>query len=245
MLVTPVLPDLKFLLRMSRYPCLLLSLICATAICAGTASQDDRLTLTLRVANRIDAPLEIIGLKRAEEAGKEPLVHFRNNSSLKTSRIWLEVIVTDHQHQKLMLRTNSNSPNLSWPAERVIEPGSDGWAHESELSSHSILTTLSEFPHARCVSATVSVMNVVFEDGSSWWYDEKGKGVTFPDDVSQEDLCKNSPSTGPETHELSGPAVKHTRGPEKLLNWEKQNSYSVSCPVILVRGEKYYAACPF
>ncbi len=244
MSIMRILPALKTHQRIPLYAALLVALICDSAICAGTANQDDRLTLTLRVANHIDAPLEIIGLKRADEAAKDPLVHFRNNSSLKTSRIWLEVIVTDHQNQKLMLRTNSNGPNVLWPAERVLEPGSDGWAHESELSSHAILLTLKEHPHARCVSATVSVMNVEFADGSSWWYDEN-KGVTFLDGASQEDLCKNSPSAGPETHELSGPAVKHTREPEKLIHWEKQNSYSISCPVILLRGEKYYAACPF
>ena len=243
MLITRILSHFKNHQRISLYPVLLVALICGSAICAGTPNQDDRLTLTLRVANRIDAPLEIIGLKRAEEAGKEPLVHFRNNSSLKTARIWLEAIVRDPR--EVMARTNSNSPNLRWPAERVIEPGSDSWAHESELSSHYILIALNEHPRSRCIIATAWVMNVEFADGSSWWYQDKAQPATFPDGISQGDLCNNSQSTGTEIHELAGPALRHTRDPEKYINWEKQNSYSISCPVIRLHDEKYYAACPF
>jgi hypothetical protein len=61
----------------------MLLLVCSTAICAGPMDQDGVVTMTLRVANYDDGPVQILALKHAEEAGKEPFVHLRNTSSVK------------------------------------------------------------------------------------------------------------------------------------------------------------------
>ena len=83
--------DSSFLTRykqISGFPLLVLLLVCSTTICAGPMDQNGVVTLTLRVANYDDGPVQIVGLKHAEEAGKEPYVHLRNISSVKTSIGW-------------------------------------------------------------------------------------------------------------------------------------------------------------
>jgi|HubBroStandDraft_6_1064221.scaffolds.fasta_scaffold834431_2 hypothetical protein len=73
------------------------------------------ITLTLRAANYEDAPVQLLGLKHADESGSEPYVHFRNVSSVKTSRIWVEAVVNaSDEGGRILSRTNSNIPNLRW-----------------------------------------------------------------------------------------------------------------------------------
>jgi hypothetical protein len=231
-----------------RYPLLVLLLVCSTAVCADPVDQDGVLTLTLRVANYEDGPVQIVGLKHAEESGKEPCVHLRNTSFVKTSRIWVQAEVRDsNDPQKRPSRTNSNVPNLRWPAERTIQPGADVWAHETVLRSDSIAIVDAKELHTRCVFATISVMSVEFADGTSWMAGVKGAGklLRYSDDSSHnENPCKNSASTETGGHEIDGAIVRRMPQPEKFINWEDENSYSISCPLIVHEG-KYYAGCPF
>jgi len=244
------MPDSLYLKRDKQtfgYPLLALLLVCSTAICADPMDQDGVVTLTLRVANYEDGPVQIMALKHAEESGKEPFVHLRNTSSVKTSRIWVRAEVRDSgDPEKKISSTNSNIPNLNWPAERSIEPDGDVWAHETVLRSDSITIQAKEL-HARCVSVTVSVMSVEFVDGTSWMVGVKGAGKArkYSDDPSRnEEPCRNSVSAGAQGPEVAGGMVRRMPQPEKFLNWEDNNSYSISCPVIL-HEEKLYAACPF
>lgn len=224
-----------------------LLLICFNVRCANPVSQDDAIALTLRVANYEDGPVQLVGLRHADESGGEPYVHFRNVSSVKTEHIWVQAEVrASDQTGKILIRTNSNAPNQRWPAERMIEPGADVWAHETALRSDSIVIHNKEV-HARCLSVTITVMRVEFVDGSSWMAGIKGAGksLKYLDEPSNhEDACKNSPSSETEGHEVAGAMVRRMPQPEKLVNWEDKDSYSISCPLILREG-KYYAACPF
>jgi hypothetical protein len=230
------------------FPLLVLLLVCSTAICAGPTEQDGVITMTLRVANYDDEPVQILGLKHAEEAGKEPYVLLRNTSSVKTSRIWVQAQVVDSSDpQKVLSRTNSNIPNLTWPAERMIDPGADVWAHETVLRGHSLAIFARE-RHAPCLSLRISVMHVDFVNGTYWegWANGAEKSWKYADDPSRnEDACKNSTSAKTEEHEFAGVMLwRDMPQPERFVHWIDNNSYSISCPVML-DGGKYYAACPF
>jgi hypothetical protein len=243
--------DSSFLTRyqqMLGVPLLVLLLVCSTAICAGPIEQDGVITMTLRVANYDDGPVQILGLKHAEEAGKEPFVHLQNTSSVKTSRIWVQAQLVDSSDpQKILSRTNSNIPNETWPAERMIDPGADAWAHETVLEGHSLVWFAKEL-HTRCLSLRISVMHVDFVNGTYWsgWGNGAEKSWKYADDPSRnEDACKNSTPTKTEEHEFAG--VKLWRDMpqrEKFVNWIDNNSYSISCPV-MVDGGRYFPACPF
>ncbi|HTG29700.1 MAG TPA: hypothetical protein VK818_15885 [Methylomirabilota bacterium] len=230
------------------FPLLMLLLVCSTAICAGPMEQDGVITMTVRVANYDEGPVQILGLKHAEEAGKEPYVHLRNTSSVKTSRIWVRAQVVDsNDPQKVLSRTNSYIPNETWPAERMIDPGADVWAHETVLRGDRLVSFAKDF-HTRCLSLRISVMRVDFVNGTYWegWANGAEKSWTYADDPSRnEDTCKNSTSTKTEEHEFAG--VKLWRDMpqrEKFINWLDNNSYSISRPVMLDDG-KYFPACPF
>ena len=210
--------------------------------------QDGVVTMTLRVANYDDGPVQILGLKHAEDADKEPYVLLRNNSSVKTSRIWLDARIRDSSDpQKRPTRTNSNTPNETWPAERMIDPGSDIWAHETVLRGHSLAIFAREL-HARCLSVRISVGRVDFVNGTYWEAGVNGaeKSWKYADDSSRnEDACKNSTSAKAEEHEFAGVRLwRNMPQREKFINWLDNNSYSISCPVMINR-EKYYPACPF
>jgi len=89
---------------------------CTTGVCAGPVEQDGVITMTLRVANYDDGPVQILGLKHAEKPGSEPYVHLRNTSSAKTSRIWVQAQGVDSSDpQKVLISTNSNIANFTWP----------------------------------------------------------------------------------------------------------------------------------
>lgn len=240
--------DSSFLTRskhFSGFSLLVLLLVCATAICAGPMEQDGVVTLTLRVANYYDGPVQILGLKHAEEAGKEPSVHLRNTSSVKTTRIWLQAQVGDlSDPQKRPSRTTSNPPTQH--SSGVIDPGADVWTHESVLRGDVLADLAREF-HARCLSVRISVGRVDFVNGTYWEAGANGaeKSWKYADDPSRnQDICQNSTSAKTEEHELAG--VKLWRDMpqrEKFINWLDENSYSISCPV-MIDGGKYFPACP-
>jgi hypothetical protein len=210
-----------------------LLLICFNVHCANSVSQD--------------GPVQLMALRHADKSGGEPYVHFRNVSSVKTSHIWVQAEVSaSDQTGKILSRMNSNVPNQRWPAERMIEPGADVWAHETVLRSDSIVIHDKEV-HARCLSVTITVMSVEFVDGSSWMAGIKGAGKSLKylgDPSNHEDACKNSTSSETGGHEVAGAMVRRMPQPEKLVNWEDKDSYSISCPLTLREG-KYYATCPF
>jgi hypothetical protein len=227
---------------------LVLLLICFNVPCANPVSQDNVITLTLRVANYEDGPVQLLGLRHADESGGEPYVHFRNVSPLKTLHIWVQaLVVASDQAGKILSRTSSNTPNLRWPDERMIESGADMWAHETVLRSDSIIVNRDKEVHVRCLSVTITVMSVEFVDGSEWMagIKEPGKSLKFLDEPSNyEDACKNSTSSETGGHEVAGAMVRGMPQPEKLVKWEDKYSYSIYCPLVLREG-KYYAACPF
>jgi hypothetical protein len=226
---------------------LVLLLICLNVRCANPVSQDDAIALTLRVANYEDGPVQLMGLRHADESGGEPYVHFRNVSSVKTSHIWVQAEVSaSDQTGKILSRANSNVPNQRWPAERMIEPGADVWAHETVLRSDSIVIHDKEV-HPRCLLVTITVMSVEFVDGSSWMAGIKGAGksLKYLDEPSNHvDASENSASSETGGHEVTGAMVRRMPQSEKLVNWEDKGSYSIFCPLILREG-KYYVVCPF
>jgi hypothetical protein len=208
--------------------------------------QDGVIRMTLRVANYDDGPVQILGLKHAEEADKEPSVHLRNTSSVKTAGIWLQAEIRDlSDPQKRPSRTTSNLPTQY--SSGVIDPGADVWTHERVLRGD-VLADFARELHARCLSARISVGRVDFVNGTYWEAGAHGaeKSWKYADDPSRnQDLCQNSTSAKTEEHEFAG--VKLWRDMpqrEKSINWLDENSYSISCPV-MIDGGKYYPACPF
>jgi hypothetical protein len=102
--------------------------------------------------------------------------------------------------------------------------------------------------HARCLFVRISVGRVEFVNGTYWEAGANGaeKSWKYADDPSRnEDTCKNSTSAKTEQREFAG--VKLWRDMpqrEKFINWLDNNSYSISCPV-MIDGGKYFPACPF
>ena len=104
----------------------------------------------------------------------------------------------------------------------------------------------------RCVNASFLGIIIVLlfaldPRGRAWMagIKEAGKSLKFLDEPSNhEDACKNSDSSETVGHEVAGAMVRRMPQPEKVVNWEDQGSYSISCSLIL-HQEKYYAACPF
>jgi len=82
-------------------------------------------------------------------------------------------------------------------------------------------------------------------DGTWWTVGVKGggKSLKFSGQPSNhENACKSS--TASETGErVAGAIVRRVPQPEKLINWEGADSYSISCPLELQEG-RYYASCP-
>jgi hypothetical protein len=225
-----------------------------SALCARPVNQNDVIVMTLRLANYEDAPVQLVGLRHADDPTNDPAsdphVHLRNTSSLKTARIWLQAVVSaTDQGGKELGRTNSNTPNNDYPSERMIEPGADVWAHETALRSDTIVS-FDKDAHARCLLATITLLSVEFEDGTRWMAGVLGAGKTLTYSgqlTKQENTCKrsapsDSPGLDPSLPLYSG--VRRFPEPEKLVNWVEEKGYSFSCP--LRRAEKYYAAaCPF
>jgi hypothetical protein len=227
--------------------------ISLNALCARSVNQNDVIVVTLRLANYADAPLQLLELKHADDPSNGstsgPYVHFQNTSSLKTARIWLEVVMnaTD-QDGKQIGGTNGTVPNNDYSVER-IDPGSDVWVAASVARSN-VIIEFDQTAHARCLLATVRLLSVDFEDGTSWMAGVlgAGKGLTYSGQLSKhEDTCKKLASSGSGVLDPTLPlysSVRRFPEPEKLVNWVEEKGYSFSCPIR--RAEKYYtAACPF
>jgi hypothetical protein len=165
---------------------------------------------------------------------------------VKTSHIWVEAVVTAMDAgEKVIGRRNTNVPNQRWPAERMIEPGADMWARETVLRSDSLVTHDKE-AQARCIFVTITLLRVEFEDGTSWMagVKEAGKSLKFSDEPpNHEHACKVSSPSETGGHEVFGAIVRRLPEPEKLINWEEGESYSIFCPLEL-RSGKFYAICP-
>jgi hypothetical protein len=89
----------------------------ATVGNVATSRQVAKIAVTVRVLEQ-SGPVNIVGIRAVESTGQDVLVHYRNTSSKRTLRIWLEAIVSGREGGSAHI--SSNAPNEFWPSERSI-----------------------------------------------------------------------------------------------------------------------------
>jgi hypothetical protein len=209
---------------------------------ARSQGRDPTVVTNLRILQQ-DAPVQILGMKLPDRSGHEPSLRLRNTFSSKTSRIWVEAIITDRQGH--VVYTNSNSPNELRPTERVILPGTEGWAQETVLRSDTLLSAARDL-RSNCISVDVLVMRVDFEDGTSWNPDRSKRlaASRFPEKVDETVTCSSATASEDEIGRLAG--VRFTAGQElrRPQASSEFQSYSFSCVLHSNEG-KLIGECPF
>jgi hypothetical protein len=218
-------------------------IVIAAGIAAGTAAQDPTISILVRAGGQ-NGPVQIVGLKRPEKQGHDPLVHFRNTSSKKTARIWVEAIISGRDGK--VVRISSNSSNQLRPAERSVPPGGEGWAREPVLQSSRLVTAGKDL-HSNCLQVTVLVSSVDFDDGTSWNRDQGKNGIswTLPTRLGGEDSCKNSTATDAEVGQITGAGIRSLHV-DKPADHGEVDSYSFSCALTPKQGgEGLVATCSF
>ena len=209
--------------------------------------RDPTVVTKLRILHQ-DAPVQILGMKlpyRSErQAGHyEPSVHLRNTSSSKTSRIWVEAIITDPQGH--VVSTDSNGPNELRPAERVISPGAEGWVRETVLRSDTFLMAAKRL-RSNCISVDVLVMRVDFADGTSWNPDRPKRlaASKLPERIDETVGCSSATASEGEIGGLTSVQFmsgQELRGPKDSFELQ---SYSFSCS-LHSDGGQIVGSCPF
>jgi hypothetical protein len=208
--------------------------------------RDPTVVTKLRILQQ-DAPVQILGMRlpdRSErQAGHfEPSVHLRNTSSSKTSRIWVEAIITDPRGH--VVSTNSSSPN-GWPAERVISPGAEGWARETGLRSDTFLMAAKRL-RSNCISVDVLVMRVDFADGTSWNPDRPKRlaASKLPESIDETVGCSSATASEDEIGRLTSIQFTSNQELPRPQDSSEVQSYSFSCSLHSNEGQ-IVGSCPF
>jgi hypothetical protein len=207
---------------------------------ARSQDRDSTVVTKLRILQQ-EAPVQILGMKLPEGSGHEPSVHLRNTFSSKTSRIWVEAIITDPQGH--FVSTNSNAPNELRRAERVISPGAEGWAQETVLRSVGLLMAAKKL-RSNCISVDVLVMRVDFEDGTSWHLDRSKRLAAsgLPEKMDEAVACSNATASEDEIGSLVGVQIR--AGSRRPQDSSEVQSFSFSCSLHSDEG-RIVGSCPF
>lgn len=209
------------------------------AFVAGLPGQEPAVFVTVFTTTMLqDCPLQILDLKLPEKNGDPPRVHLRNVSDKQTVRFWMEAqIMTD---QGGLFRTNSNSPNVSRPSERVIAPAGEVDALEDVFES-SHLASVAKTLQSNCLRVAVIVLSVDFADGTSWRRDFNKP--RFRIDLPANQLGTCAPSAGAEDvlKNMQGAGIDGGKSPARKDSGPVQ-SYSFSCP-LRQTGGGLYAMC--
>lgn len=215
------------------------------AVVAQAPSQESTVVVKLRVLKQ-DGPVQILGLQFAVEPEREPSVHLRNASGQRTKAIWTEAIISNENGQ--IARTNSNVPNVRWPAERSIAPSAESWARETVLRSSSLVMEAKRL-HSNCLTVDIVIMAVDFDDGTSWHLSAgndrpAGVGATLPEHVDEAETCGNATATQSEVDNLVGVATVSRKSPVRRPPSGEVQTYSFAC-TLKSQSDKTIATCPF
>lgn len=223
---------------------ILMSLLSVTG---DARAQDSTVVTNLRVVQQ-DAPVQILGIKLPESSQRqsgqyEPLVHLRNTSQNKTSRIWVQAIVTDAKGH--VTRTNSNSPNNLSPFERVVLPGDEGWARETVLRSDNLLRAAKRL-RSNCISVDVLVMRVDFADGTSWRVDGNKAlaAARQPERIDGSVGCSDATASEVEIASLTSVQFRTDQEFTRPQDSPEVQSYSFTCSLHSEKGQTV-GSCPF
>lgn len=231
--------------RRKAFICLMVCMaLFAFARTGKAAPPDEGPTVIARVRIlKQESPLQILGVRFAEETWPAPYVHFRNNGASRTSRIWVEAVVNGSKGR--VTRISSNSPNELWPAERSIDPGADGWAREIVLSSNSLIPAGARL-HSNCVLVDILIVKVDFEDGTSW-RPEKGKrleGPKFPEQSYDGFSCGDATASQNDLGQLVGATLTSGKTNSSQVPSGEVQSYEIRCSLHSEGGRKL-ASCPY
>jgi hypothetical protein len=215
----------------------ILATIASCTVVAQAPNQESTVVVKLRVLKQ-DGPVQILGVRFPDESEKEPSVHLRNSSGQQTKAIWTEAIISNESGQ--VTRTNSNVPNVKWPAERSIEPGAEGWARETVLESSNLMMGAKKL-HSNCLNVDIVIMAVDFDDGTSWH--PSATGATLPEHVDDAETCGNATATQSQVDSLVGVSTISRRSPVRPPSSEVQ-TYSFAC-TLKTQSDKTIATCPF
>ena len=185
-----------------------------------------------------DGPVRILGMRMSQRPpehfpGRIPLVHLRNLSSTKTSRIWVDAIVGSPQGRAV--RIESSLSEILWPTEHEIAPGGEVWSKETALESDSLLEGAKELDSA-CIFVGVRVGAVQFVDGTRWYV--TGKSGRYPWDAERVGNCGGATASEGEIGSLQGSRFPG-RAPLKLSG--EVQSFSFTCTL----DSDYFGSCPF
>lgn len=176
---------------------------------------------------------------------KEPSVHLRNTSERRTKAIWTEAIISNENGQ--ITRTNSNVPNVRWPAERTIAPSAESWARETVLRSSSLIMGAKRL-HSNCLTVDIVIMAVDFDDGTSWQLsagnNDRSAGATLPDHLDEAETCSNATASHSEVDTLAGANTVSRPSPVRRPPSGEVQSYSFTCTLKSQSGMSI-ATCPF
>jgi hypothetical protein len=158
--------------------------------------------------------------------------------------IWTLAIISNAEGQTL--QTNSNVPNLTWPAERSIAPSAESWARETVLTSNN-LVTVGKGLHSNCLSVYIMIMVVDFDDGTSWHLglgNHGQAGATVPEHIEDAVTCSNATATQSEVDELGGAITASRLSPVRHPPSEEVQSYAFAC-ALKSRLDRTFATCPY
>lgn len=230
----------------------ILSLVTAFFTAGRGFAQPPLITVTVVLANPHDTPLQIRGFKLPEKVHDPLRVVLQNVSPKQTTRFWIEVLIGDPAGKsgavragaKELVGSNSNIPNLEWPEERVISPGSSGEVHETVFNPLHLAFQGSRVL-SNCLHVAAVVSRVEFADGTVWepdffetrglWKDSVPKGASS---------CVHRPQVEPLLRRLEGAGYASPIGTPTKIDTSQRESYSFSCAVRR-RGGRLLVICPF
>lgn len=187
-----------------------------------------------------DGPVRILGMRIPgmlveHLARRVPLVHLRNLSSKKTSRVWVEAVIGSPRGRAV--RSESGMAEILWPKEHEIAPGAEVWSKETVLESSNLLE-VAKYLDSACIFVDVRVGAVQFVDGTRWIV--TGKSARYPWDAERVGNCSGATASEDEIGGLQGSRFPGSAPPKLQLPGEVQ-SFSFTC----VLDSDYFGSCPY
>ena len=200
-----------------------------------------KVTVTVTPAIQESAPLEVVGFKLPQTAGREhPVAVFKNRSTKVPKSFWVAVMV-----RRADGAVAANDPvgfhgsgTLSWPNHEP-EQQTILAAHWMAMRSSVLLSD--------CLHAAVAVYKVEFEDGSTWdlilGEDEAKKLWESSRNNHRPNACTHTPGIEETLRRVNNTGYSD-HGAATKLDPRQVPSFSVTCPVY-ERGGRLSTLCPF
>lgn len=220
------------------YAACALVFLCSCIGYAGAQNESPSVVINVKALRQDSSPVRILGIRVPAGSTHNPLVHLRNFSSVKTSRLWIEVTVRGPQTRAI--RMDLNTANDLWPGEHEIAPGAEVWSKEPVLASRELLDAAAHL-QTSCMMADVRVTRVEFVDGTQWM--ANGEPNAPPANEDWANICKNATASQSEIGHL-----RSTRAfflPEQELKYSREvQSFSFMCS-LQSDGSGFFGSCPY